>query len=65
MIKLHPEFITRLGKPEFAVLSIEEYEKLKEYLEDIEDLLVLRQAKAAEENLPAIGMEEMIRRLGI
>ena len=65
MIELHPEFITRVGKPEFAVLPIEEYDKLREYLEDMEDLLALRQAKAAEENLPTISMEEMARRLGI
>ena len=65
MIELHPEFLTRLGKPEFAVLPIEEFNRLREYLEDMEDLLALRQAKSAEEHEPAVGIGELRRRLGL
>jgi hypothetical protein len=64
MIELHPEFLTRHGKPEFAVLSIEEFNGLKAYLEDMEDLLALRQAKTAEEHEPTVGIDELRRRLG-
>lgn len=35
-----------------------------EYLEDVEDLLDLRQAKAAEEHAPTIGLDELRHRLG-
>ncbi|MGZ8218065.1 type II toxin-antitoxin system Phd/YefM family antitoxin [Methylomagnum sp.] len=65
MIQLHPEFLTRHGKPEFAVLPIEEFNQLKEYLDDMEDLLALRQAKAAEEHAPTVGLDELQRRLGL
>lgn len=65
MIELHPEFLTRHGKPEFAVLPIEEFNSLKEYLEDMEDLLALRQAKNAEEHEPTAGIDELHRRLGL
>lgn len=64
MIELHPEFLTRQGKPEFAVLPIEEFNELKEYLEDMEDLLALRQAKSAEEHEPTVGIDELRRRIG-
>lgn len=63
MIELHPEFLTRHGKPEFAVLPIEEFNCVKEYLDDMEDLLALRQAKAAEADAPTIGIDELRRRL--
>ena len=65
MIELHPEVLTRQGKPEFAVLAIEEFKHLQEYLEDMEDLLALHQAKQAEDNVPTIGLEELRRRLGV
>ena len=65
MIELHPEFLTRHGKPEFAVLPIEEFNRLREYLDDMEDLLALRQAKNAEEHEPTVGIGELRRRLGL
>jgi PHD/YefM family antitoxin component YafN of YafNO toxin-antitoxin module len=65
MIELHPEFLTRHGKPEFAVLPIEEFNRLREYLDDMEDLLALRQAKIAEEHEPTVVIGELRRRLGL
>jgi PHD/YefM family antitoxin component YafN of YafNO toxin-antitoxin module len=38
MIELHPEFITKNGQKEFAILPYEEFLKLQEILEDLEDL---------------------------
>ena len=35
MIGLHPEYLTRQGKPKFAVLPIEDFDHLKSYLEDL------------------------------
>lgn len=63
MIELHPEFLTRHGRQEFAVLPIEEFNCIKEYLGDMEDLLALRQAKDAEADAPTIGIDELKRRL--
>ena len=65
MIELHSEFLTRQGKPEFAVLPIEEFNRLTEYLDDMEDLLALRQAKCAEEHELTVGIDELRRRLGL
>jgi hypothetical protein len=65
VIELHPEFLTRHGKPEFAVLPIEEFDRLKEYLDDMEDLLALRKAKVAEEHEPTVGLDELRGRLGL
>ena len=45
MIELHPEFISKNGKKEFAVLPYEEFLKLQEILEDLEDLRDLRLAE--------------------
>lgn len=63
MIDLHPEYLTRHGQPAFAVLPIEEFDRLKHYLEDLEDLLALRQAKAAEADSPNLSLDELHRRL--
>jgi hypothetical protein len=45
MIQLHPEFITKNGKKEFAVIPYEEFEALQALIADIEDLMDLRAAK--------------------
>ena len=43
MIQLHPEFITKNGKKEFAVIPYEEFEALQALI--IEDLMDLRAVK--------------------
>jgi hypothetical protein len=63
MIELHPEYLTRHGQPAFAVLPIEEFDRLTHYLEDLEDLLALRQAKALEATCPALGIDALRQRL--
>jgi hypothetical protein len=45
MIQLHPEFITKNGKKEFAVIPYEEFEALQALIADREDLMDLRAAK--------------------
>ncbi len=50
MIELHPEFLIKNGKKEFAVLTYEEFMKIKEILEDLEDLEDLIQAKEEEKD---------------
>lgn len=45
MINLHPEFITKDGQPQFAVIPYEEFVNLKELLENLKDLEDLRITK--------------------
>ncbi len=59
MIELHPEFLTKNGKREFAVLSYEEFLKIQELLEDLEDLEDLRQAKEEEKNNHSYSLNEV------
>ena len=61
-LELHPSFIEREGKKEFAVLPIEEYERLREFVEDAQDLFELRQAKAEDEG-ERVSLEEVEARL--
>lgn len=59
MINLHPEFITKDGQPQFAVIPYEEFLQLQELLEDVEDLLDLRTAKQEELNQPSLSLSEV------
>ncbi len=45
MLRLHPEFLTKDGKKEFAVLPYDEFVALQELLADAADVLDLRKAK--------------------
>lgn len=58
-IELHPEFLKKDGKPQFAVISYEEFLTVKEVLEDYQDLQLLRQAKQERANDPLISFEDM------
>jgi len=53
MITLHPSILTHEGKKTFAVLPYEEFQRVREELDDYEDLKELRAAKAEEGNAPA------------
>ncbi len=59
MIKLHPEFISKNGKKEFAVLPYEEFLKLQEILEDLEYLRDLRLAEEEDKDSPDFSLEEV------
>ena len=59
MLELHPEFLTKDGKKEFAVIPYEEYLKLQEMLEDLEDLRDLRLAVAEDEDSPDFSLNEV------
>ena len=56
MISLHPNILKRDGKKEFAILPYKEYEKIKKLLEDYEDILSLRKAKAEEADSSTISL---------
>lgn len=65
MIQLNPEFLKKNGKPEFVVLSYEEFLLVQELLEDLEDLQDLRQAKMEEQDEPTSSIAEVRQRLNL
>ncbi|AFZ15441.1 hypothetical protein Cri9333_4662 [Crinalium epipsammum PCC 9333] len=58
MIELHPEFLTKNGQKEFAVLPYDEFLQIQELLESLEDLRDLRAAKQ-EEDSPSVSLSEV------
>ena len=65
MIELHPEFLIKNGKKEFAVLTYEEFMKIKEILEDLEDLEDLIQAKEEEKDSQTHSLDQVKKMLNI
>ena len=65
MISLHPEFLTKDGKKQFAVLPYEEFVALQEVLADAADLIDLREAKAEEASAGTVPLNEVKERLGL
>ena len=64
-LELHPEFLVKGGRREFAVLPYDEYERLAEFITDMEDLLALREAKEQGKDEPGYALEEVKKQLGI
>ncbi len=64
-IELHPEFLTKNGEKQFAVLSYQEFVALKEWLEDAEDLLDIRAAQKNEADAPTVLLSELEKEFGI
>jgi len=65
MIQLHPEFLTKDGKKEFAVLPYEEFIALQELLADAADVLDLRKAKSEEASAMTVPLSEVKKSLGL
>jgi PHD/YefM family antitoxin component YafN of YafNO toxin-antitoxin module len=65
MLKIHPEFWTRNGREKFVVLSMDDFEKVQELLEDAGLARILRDAKLREANSPTTSHDEMMRRYGL
>jgi hypothetical protein len=62
---LHPRIIEKNGSKQSVVLPYAEYIALREWIEDMEDLLELREAKRAEGNVPGRPLEEIAKELGL
>ena len=56
MVTLHPSILERDGKKAFAVLPYEEFVKIEEELDDLEDIKDLRTAKAEETTAPPLPL---------
>jgi PHD/YefM family antitoxin component YafN of YafNO toxin-antitoxin module len=63
MMQLHPNYLDKNGKREFVVLPVEEYDQLRAYIEDMEDLLELRKAKQEEASSPVFTLDQVKREL--
>lgn len=64
-IELHPEFLTKNGEKQFAVLSYQEFVALQEWLEDAEDLLDLRAAQKDEAEASTVPLAKLEKEFGI
>ena len=62
---LHPQIMEKNGSNESVLLPYAEYVALREWMEDMEDLVELREAKRAEGNLLGRPLEEIARELGL
>jgi len=63
MLKVKPEFLSRHGKRQFVILTIEDFDRMKEALEDARDLRELRQATRTNAGKPYYTPAEAERRL--
>jgi PHD/YefM family antitoxin component YafN of YafNO toxin-antitoxin module len=64
-MELHPQILQKNGKNEFVVLPYEEFEAIRELIEDYEDLRDLREAKAGDADAPTLTLAEARALLGI
>ena len=58
MLSLHPNILEKNGIKEFAILPFDEFEKMKNELQDFEDLKDLRKAKIAEKDAAGSNLSE-------
>ncbi|MFB8793024.1 MAG: type II toxin-antitoxin system Phd/YefM family antitoxin [Microcoleus sp.] len=65
MIPLHPQFITKNGKKEFAVIPYQEFAALQALIADMEDLMDLRAAKEEDADRPSVPLAEVKKMLGL
>lgn len=64
-MELHPQYIEHNGKQEYVILPMREFEKMQEMLEDAEDLLLLRAAKAESKPQERTSLAEVMKEFGI
>jgi hypothetical protein len=65
VVKIKPEFLSKNGRREFAVLTMKDFDRVMEALEDAEDLRILREARRRNADSPTYTLEEVKRRLGL
>jgi len=65
VLKIKPQFWTRNGREKFVLLSLDDFEKVQEMIEDAGLARILREAKRREANAPTISHDELLRRFGM
>jgi PHD/YefM family antitoxin component YafN of YafNO toxin-antitoxin module len=63
MLKVKPEYLSKRGRREFVVLTVEDFDRMKEAIEDADDLRTLRDSKRRNARKPYYTLEEVERRL--
>jgi PHD/YefM family antitoxin component YafN of YafNO toxin-antitoxin module len=63
MLKVKPEYLSKRGRREFVVLTVEDFERMQAALEDAQDLRTLREATRKNAKAPYLTSEEVDRRL--
>ena len=63
MLKVKPEYLSKHGKRQFVILTIEDFDRIKEALDDAQDLRDLRQATRGNACKPYYTPAEVERRL--
>ena len=64
-MELNPIILENDGKKQFVILSYEQFKKIEQILEDYEDLMELRKAKAEDKDSPMYSIEEVEKFLGV
>ncbi len=64
-IELHPEFLTKNGRREFAVLRYEEFVELEEWLQDASDLLEIRSERMIAPEEPNVPLDDVEKEFGL
>ena len=59
MIELHLQYIEKDGQTQFVVLALEEFQSLRDHIEDMEDRLDLRNAKAEVAGAPTVTLNHL------
>jgi hypothetical protein len=57
------QIITKNGKREFAIIPYADFLRIREELEDYEDLRCLREAKKSEKKAPTVGLSALKKSL--
>ena len=63
MVLLNPKILERNGKKQFVILTYEEFSKIREELENYENLCLFREAKQREADAPTISLKEAKKEL--
>jgi hypothetical protein len=65
MVTMHASILKRDGRKAFAVLPFEEFVRVREELEEYDDLKALRAARDTEHAAPTTPLREVRRKLRI
>jgi len=63
-LELHPQNLSIAGE-NFVLLPRKEFERVREMMDDVEDLIALEEAKASEGNAPRIPWEKIKEEFGL
>ena len=65
MLKIKPEYLSKHGKREFVVLTVEDFDRMKAAIEDAEDLRALRTATRKNTKSPYLTAQQVDRQLAV